>query len=721
MTPTTATAVTLVVVHKHQDPHGHSARWVSFHEAGNPESDFERGLTLSFLSDNLWSSSFDDRMVESRYCTGTNNCHHDLIAQDFTATPNVIEIVKVTPSEISTRINGARQNYITPTSTADPLVTEALSLGFGHSGHPAKASIAEVVFFPSDVSDAELQAIGQELGGRYGIPFTWSNDSGGNECTTDADGDGVDVCSDADDFDPHLKGDLNRDGRDDATTLDAISASMGDVFYGSKWYYFYPSGRSWAAAAAQCHAYGGQLARLDPDASTDLAYLAAGSATWFDLRDVNGFWQDSDGNVATMTNWAQNFPRGTPGTCVSLSFDGNGEWIDDACEASYSFMCEFDDTPHDVVDADGDGITSDMDCDDSRPGDGIVECQDGDNDGVLSTEDCDDTTAGNGILECIDDDGDSVFAHIDCNDSLPGDGTTECLDEDNDGVVAGEDCDDTIPGDGTSECAEPVDADSDGYPDTIDCDDNDPFLNLDDNDGDGLSTCDGDPDDSDANICGDFDDDSYDDCSTTAGSGGPFHFFFTDGQPHDLGTFEYDWQGAVIAGGEGPEGGGAAYFYNENSYMALGPIDFGGGDFVLQTYVKFEQINEYSRIFGDWDNSDGRQLGLAWEDGAFRFYWSLDKIEQEQLVFTCFPVPNEWYHVAIERTGSILTLFVDGVEVDSGYIPAHLPLPSIDGFTIGRWSMHDQSQFVGYLEHIQYSTDHADRLISPIVPNAGCQ
>lgn len=166
---------------------------------------------------------------------------------------------------------------------------------------------------------------------------------------------------------------------------------------------------------------------------------------------------------------------------------------------------------------------------------------DADGDGLTPNEgDCDD---GNADIQAIDEDGDGFSAcDNDCDDTdaytYPGaaeiDSTTICMqDRDEDGygnpnltnplVSEGTDCDDLnsalYPGsaynESSTECILDVDGDgwgaeSDGG---TDCDDNDPAMYPADNDGDGLSGCDGDCDDTDATMNTlDADGDGYSSC-----------------------------------------------------------------------------------------------------------------------------------------------------------------------------------------------------------------
>ena len=90
------------------------------------------------------------------------------------------------------------------------------------------------------------------------------------------------------------------------------------------------------------------------------------------------------------------------------------------------------------VDADQDGVVAELDCDDNDPALGAVS-EDEDCDGLLKPEDCDDTDpASTAVSE--DDDCDGTVSEEDCNDS---DATLNRQDEDGDGVTSCDgDCDD---------------------------------------------------------------------------------------------------------------------------------------------------------------------------------------------------------------------------------------------------------------------------------------
>ncbi|AOW21043.1 MopE-related protein [Urechidicola croceus] len=224
---------------------------------------------------------------------------------------------------------------------------------------------------------------------------------------------------------------------------------------------------------------------------------------WYLDADNDGF---ASSTIASCTN---------PGTGYTLSAlpvadcDDNDAAINpDATEVLYDGI-DNDCNPDtlDTVDADNDGVNSDVDCDDSdatvNPNaeeilyDGIdndcnpdtLDTVDADNDGFNSDVDCDDNDATvnpaadevlyDGIdndcnpdtLDTIDADNDGFNSDVDCddNDSAINPDTVWYLDADNDGFASSTIASCTNPGTGYTLSALPV----------ADCDDNDAAINPD--------------------------------------------------------------------------------------------------------------------------------------------------------------------------------------------------------------------------------------------------
>ena len=286
----------------------------------------------------------------------------------------------------------------------------------------------------------------------------------------DSDGDGVDRCSedpfqrDCDDSDPAVypgAPDSPFDGPD--TNCDLVDGVDADH---DGWPYLDTPGEEWQALLLDCDDSDPAL-NLD-DADGDDSTTCAG-----DCDDADPLVEGLDLDDDAVT------------TCGADGVAGSGDEDCDDLDATVFFggveVCDMLDNDcsgapdADEVDVDGDGDPACSDCDD---GVATAETLDTDGDGF--------TTCGADMTPGTEDD--------DCNDgvasSFPG-----AADDPTDGVDAN--CD-GVPG---------VDEDKDGWAAfVLDCDDSDAALNLDDADGDGVTTCgiDGIPDNGDED-CDDAD------------------------------------------------------------------------------------------------------------------------------------------------------------------------------------------------------------------------
>ncbi len=140
--------------------------------------------------------------------------------------------------------------------------------------------------------------------------------------------------------------------------------------------------------------------------------------------------------------------------------------------------------------------------------------------------------------------------------------------------------------------------------------------------------------------------------------------------------------------------GSAIRFDGTDDYMEVGSagesdFNFGAGDFTVEAWMNFVSFED-SPGFGIWDGVNNERQWLIYfnNNGRPRYFTSTDGSGSINIQHNVDHTTNEWIHVAMERNGSTLSGYINGVAVG---INANLGSSSLftttdDKLELGRWS-----------------------------------
>jgi len=121
------------------------------------------------------------------------------------------------------------------------------------------------------------------------------------------------------------------------------------------------------------------------------------------------------------------------------------------------------------------------------------------------------------------------------------------------------------------------------------------------------------------------------------------------------------------------------------------------GDFTIETFFRIYDPGVFSRLYSFGTFPAANAISL--ENGNV-FFWG----NNDQILSAGFaPIYNQWYHLCVQRTDGLITIFADGVSLNTTSYSDDIPSQGLP-LTIGYGNESD-TDFNGYLSNFRWSNE----------------
>jgi len=142
--------------------------------------------------------------------------------------------------------------------------------------------------------------------------------------------------------------------------------------------------------------------------------------------------------------------------------------------------------------------------------------------------------------------------------------------------------------------------------------------------------------------------------------------------------------------------------FNSSAYVDCGndsSLNFTSGDFSLEFWAYFDDLSTYRFIFCRGDFTKGYSCYIG--DNLRLYFYTYQAATSQYSASTAFAELDTWYHIVITRTGAVVKIYVDGVDV-TDISGTHIdPDTSNNNVKIGVYDDGAFKPFSGYLDDVR--------------------
>ena len=131
--------------------------------------------------------------------------------------------------------------------------------------------------------------------------------------------------------------------------------------------------------------------------------------------------------------------------------------------------------------------------------------------------------------------------------------------------------------------------------------------------------------------------------------------------------------------------------------LSSSDFSFGTGDWTFDCWVNFNSVSSINTIVSSPSSGSDNKF-VIWQDGYSNQITAY--VGGTSTAASWIPQTNRWYHIEVSRQGSVVRIFIDGVQVTSATRSANLDFSQM---YVGKYGSSNSYMMNGYIDELRIS------------------